>query len=107
MNLELTFIFQPSYEAHRNVECRLRTLLTQKNQVTIADRYSLRSSLHFNQSHVLTLFHSTGIRDHWHAHWLSQEEVAPPTGMLFELINSASQAKTMINSKGMIHVLFY
>lgn len=100
------FYFQPSHEAHDNVECRLSAFLSKEpNQATIGDLYTLRSSLNFNQSHVLTLLHSSGIKDHWHAHWLSQIEVAPPTTMLFQLIDkSADQVQNMTGS---VETLFH
>ena len=101
------FYFQPSHEAHDNVECRLSAFLSKEpNQATIGDLYTLRSSLNFNTSHVLTLLHSSGIKDHWHAHWLSQTEVAPPTTMLFQLIDkSADQVQNMSTSS--VETLFH
>ena len=101
-NVECIIDFQPSYEAHTNVGCRLSTFLSKKpNQATIGDLYTLRSSLHFNQSHVLTLLHSSGIRDHWHANWLIQTEVAPPTSMLFQMIDkSSNEVKKFVKMTG-------
>ena len=88
------------------MECRLSAFLSKEpNQATIGDLYTLRSSLHFNQSHVLTLLHSSGIKDHWHAHWLSQVEVAPPKAMQFQIIDKSTDQ--VQNMTGSVETLFH
>lgn len=68
-------------------------------ETTVADRYSLRSYIHVNLTHELSLS-LTNELSFTSALWLSKTEVAPPMSMLFQLIRMVPETIKKLQGGG-------
>lgn len=99
--LVFLFRFQPSHEAVSNLECRFVSFLSQEHSITIASRYSIRSAIHSNKTHILTLSQQgQGSQlTSWSAQWLLKAEIQPPISMQIELRSvSADEARKIVSN---------
>jgi hypothetical protein len=83
-------------------------MLAKNRQTSLADLYTISSTHHLNQSHVLSLsLQSSLVRGLiWQAEWLNLSEVAPPMSMLIEFATvSLIKAKKLVRPDQFRHTI--